>query len=152
MNSALPEQVNAITGGYGNVKGSARPASSDGRAEFIVGFSGIPFGNEDGGTEPNYRVVATDYTTYAIVYDCSQKLFIKKESLWLLTRDQNPSPYIVAGAKNQMKSLGLPVGALRTTPQTNASKCPQLARPTLQSPSRVWEDDRINCNCFRVNH
>merc|ERR1719461_511048 len=41
------EQVNEITGNYGNVKGSARPANQY-RAEFIVGFEGIPFGNGDG--------------------------------------------------------------------------------------------------------
>ena len=40
--SAQCDPCDLSTGGYGNVKGSARPASSDGRAEFIVGFSGIP--------------------------------------------------------------------------------------------------------------
>ena len=32
----------------------------------------------DGGTEANYKVVDTDYDNYAIVYDCSPKLFLKK--------------------------------------------------------------------------
>ena len=40
------EQVNKITGNYGNVKGSARFASNDGRAELIVGFEGIPCENQ----------------------------------------------------------------------------------------------------------
>jgi len=35
------EQVNSLTGNYGNIKGSARPANRY-RAEFIVGFDGIP--------------------------------------------------------------------------------------------------------------
>ncbi len=34
------------TGNYGNVKGSARFASNDGRAELIVGFEGIPCENQ----------------------------------------------------------------------------------------------------------
>ena len=36
----------------------------------------VPEGNA--GAEANYRVVNTDYTSYAILYNCRQKLFIKK--------------------------------------------------------------------------
>merc|ERR1712189_15561 len=79
------EGVNSITGNYEYVKGSARPANQE-RAEFTVGFEDIPFSNQEEGTEANYKVVDTDYANYAIVYNCSPKLLLKKESLWLLTR------------------------------------------------------------------
>merc|ERR1719383_568846 len=62
------EYVSTITGNYGNIKGSASIPNPN-RGELIVGFSSVPFGG-GGGSEPNYRVVDTDYTSYAIVYDC----------------------------------------------------------------------------------
>ena len=31
----------------------------------------LTVGNDDGGTEANYKVVDTDYSNYAVVYDCS---------------------------------------------------------------------------------
>ena len=104
------------------MRGSARFASNDGTGELIVAIGGT-----NGGSQPNYKVifdiciyffdiffqqkvVDTDYTSYAIVYSCFEKLFIGKkgresrqrknllnryflESLWLLTRDQSPSHF-----------------------------------------------------------
>ena len=50
-------------------------------------------------TRPNYRVLATDYQNYAIVYDCVNYLgLFKAESLWLLTRAQFPDQEIVDDA------------------------------------------------------
>merc|ERR1711970_1040696 len=129
------EGVNTITGRYGNVKGAARAASKY-RAEFIVGFEGIPFGNGDGGSEANYKVVDTDYDNYAIVYDCSPKFVLKKESLWLLTRKQIPDRSLVKWAYSRMRALGLPVGSLRRTPQTD---CEDLPPPGQAAPALTIE-------------
>jgi len=117
------EAINTITGRYGSVKGAARPAGSSG--EFIVGFSSIPFAG-DGGSEANYRVVDTDYDSYAIVYDCSPFPVIKKESLWLLTRQQWPNQSLVQWAYRKMRSQGLPVSKLEKTVQTGCSKMPAV--------------------------
>ena len=47
-------------------------------------------------SRPNYRVLATDYQNFAIVYDCLDLLgLFKAESLWLLTREQFPEKDIV---------------------------------------------------------
>ena len=112
----------------------------------------------DGGTEANYKVVDTDYDNYAIVYDCSPKLFLKKGNKQHLYQTlpcfslQNLSGFL-QGSKSQilnlssgptskfysifflplsnikiivrqMRTLGLPLGSLRKTPQTNCSKLP----------------------------
>ena len=56
------------------MRGSARFSSSDGSGELIVELRG-----SDGGSQPNYKVVDTDYTSYAIVYNCFEKLFFGKK-------------------------------------------------------------------------
>jgi len=123
------EQINSLTGNYGNVKGSAKLTKRSG--EFIVGFSSIPFARQ--GTVANYRVVDTDYTSYAIVYNCNPFLgFMKKESLWLLTRRQFPSKYLVQNAFRTMDRLGLPRQALAKTPQNNCKDLPAPGSASFQ--------------------
>ena len=41
----------------------------------------------DGGSEANYRVVDTDYDSYAIVYDCSPFPVIKKGEVVVMTEE-----------------------------------------------------------------
>jgi len=90
----LNEYVSVLTG-YGSISGSARPTTSgEGRGELVVSFS-APFGRRrrSAGSEvPNYTVVATDYSDYSVVYMCRPIAgILKKESLWLLTREALPS-------------------------------------------------------------
>jgi len=125
------EGINTITGNYANIKGNARITNpSDTRAELKVAFDIVPFGQD--GNEPNYFVVDTDYTSYSLVYNCSPKLFLKKESLWLLTRQQTPSAAFVKWAYSRMESLGLPVSSLRKTEQNDCAELPPAGKEAFQ--------------------
>merc|ERR1719167_1134851 len=105
---------------YGNSNGTARPTEGS-PAELIVSFDGVPFSS----SSPNYRVGETDYENYAIVYNCKSILgFLKKESLWFLTRSQTPKEAIVSEGYSRMTELGLPVGKLRLTKQDNCQDMP----------------------------
>merc|ERR1712215_431927 len=127
----LNEQINYITQNYGNVTGIARPAApgdKELKGEFIVSFYGIPFQNPDSdeGGVPNYLVVATDYDSYAIVYNCKSGYLYNSESLWVLTRDQFPSQDLVNQTYSLMSNLSLPVQSLDKTPQDDCDKMPPL--------------------------
>jgi len=122
------EFVSPVTG-YGNIKGSARFANpSSGRGELIVSFN--PFGRKKrsffgDGNRANYKVVKTDYTSYSVVYNCNQVgNVLKKESLWLLTRDQLPSQATVNAGYKVMEDYRLPMDALVKTDQTGCSALP----------------------------
>merc|ERR1712037_803509 len=122
------EYVSEVTG-YGNIKGSARFADpSSGRGELIVGFG--PFGRKKraffgDGNRANYLVVKTDYTSYSVVYNCNPVgAILKKESLWLLTRDQQPSQATIAAGYKVMSDYKLPGGHLVNTDQTGCSLLP----------------------------
>jgi len=125
----LNEFVSEVTG-YGNIKGSARFANpSSGRGELIVSFN--PFGRKkrslfgDGTQQANYKVVKTDYTSYSVVYNCNPiGNILKKESLWLLTRDQLPSQATINAGYKVMRDYKLPMNALVGTEQTGCSLLP----------------------------
>lgn len=93
--------------GYGNIKGSAKFADPDdplNRGELIVGFSPCnyyifwlvgpnifrpPVGRKKrfafgDSSRPNYSVVGTDYTSYAVVYTCNPFGLLKKGKFLLL--------------------------------------------------------------------
>jgi len=94
------ENINYISQNYRNVTGAARPAAPGNKkkkGEFIVSFDNPPFqdSESDKGGEPNYRVVSTDYDTYAVLYNCKSGFLYNSESLWLLTREQFPSQELV---------------------------------------------------------
>jgi len=116
------EQINAITGKYGNINGTARLADAA-YAELVVNFDTVPFTS----TSPNYKVLDTDYDNYSIVYNCNSLLgFFKSESLWFLTRNQTPDQTVVDQGYGKMTSLGLPVRSLRPTSQTNCDNMPPV--------------------------
>jgi len=112
------------------VEGSASfadPANTN-KGELVVSFAGTPsFG--DAGTRAaaanaNYIVVDTDYTSYSVVYSCTKLFFARKESLWILTRDQKPDQSVIDTAYGKARDLGLPVSSLKVTNQDGCSALP----------------------------
>lgn len=51
----------------------------------------------------DYRVLATDYSTYALVYSCDTYLIAKTEYIWVLTRDEKPSEAVIYNALLTLK-------------------------------------------------
>jgi len=169
------EQVNTITGNYGNVKGSARfanPNDPNMRGELIVGFGGfgrrkrspqmipyvpyywqtrpsaklftqpiLPYYSASktesldpsarfllgDSSTPNYSVVSSDYDSYSVVYTCIPLPGrIKKESLWLLTREQYPDQATVDKAIQIMKVYDLPYTNIPLTDQEDCELLPAV--------------------------
>jgi len=87
--------------------------------ELIVNFGGF----QPESTSTNYNVVDTDYDQYAVVYSCNNKLFFKSEILWILTRKQFPSPYLIKHIKKRIRSFGLDTRRLK---RTNQKGCPRI--------------------------
>merc|ERR1712059_1567 len=91
------------------------------RGELYVSFG---FGGNTS-TTPNYSVIKTDYKSFSVVYTCSSFLWLfKKESLWLLTRDQIPSRATVQEATSVMQVNDLPLKKLKRTEQTGCELLP----------------------------
>merc|ERR1712112_197127 len=102
--------------GYNNIKGQAHLADPNDpmkRGELIVDFGYGPTS-----VKPNYSVISTDYTSYSVVYPCHNILYLKYESLWLLTREKFPPTEAVETATEVMKANNLPIDKLEKTEQT----------------------------------
>lgn len=130
------DAISTLTGDPAGIKGRASiPNPSEGRGELSVGFGG--FGGD--GSDANYIIVDTDYDNYSIVWSCKNKLIIKIESLWLLTRKRFPEKALVEHASRRMRQLGgLPTKWLSKTDQTGCQRLPPPPPPygSGQAPPR----------------
>ena len=45
--------------------------------------------------EGQYQVVATDYTSFAVVFSCTDFYFVKSTTAYILTRQQNPPQSVI---------------------------------------------------------
>jgi len=115
--------VNTFKGTPNVAEGSAvlgEPANPSKPGKLIVNFDSQPSFARSSTT--NYNILDTDYSSYAIVYSCSEKLLVfKTELLWILTRDRNPTQSVIDKATAIIKSQGIDTRRLKKTRQTN---CP----------------------------
>ena len=52
----------------------------------------------------DYRVLDTDYETFAVVYSCDPYIFFKDENVWILTRARTPDASVITTAENIIKA------------------------------------------------
>merc|ERR1712045_378284 len=105
-----------------SVNGSATQPDKQ-YAELIVSWDFDPAP----GTEPNYFVLDTDYTSYSIVWDCKEiSEDIHQETIYLLTREQHPTQDLVEMEYLIMADLGLPIDTVEETPQTDCDILPSV--------------------------
>ncbi|XP_049302739.1 apolipoprotein D isoform X2 [Bactrocera dorsalis] len=69
----------------------------------------------------NYWVLGTDYDNYAVVYSCKNLIIAHAETVWILTRERDPSEDIVREAQDVLVSQGVSLDPLIVTDQ---SGCP----------------------------
>jgi len=70
-----------------------------------------------------YNVWETDYTTYAVVYSCSQVIpsLLKLEVVWILSRTDSLNPQLVAQIKDRLKQKNINLNDFELVDQT----CPK---------------------------
>ena len=62
----------------------------------------VPIINYSFSTAGDYNVWDTDYTNYALVYSCSQYLFIKSEAAWILARGKSLDESLITQLKDKL--------------------------------------------------
>ncbi|KAI9560119.1 hypothetical protein GHT06_014129 [Daphnia sinensis] len=80
-----------------------------------VTFPSIPFAPVDS----PYWVLGTDYTSYSVVWSCTNRGFFNSQIAWILTRDQFPSTETINTALAVMASNGINQNKLEITNQKN---------------------------------
>lgn len=98
----------------------ADPTSTE--ARLSVSFtSTTPYADTaDTVTDANYLVLDTDYSTYSVVWSCTDfKWLFNKQFLWILTRERNPPASVLETALNVVTNRGLDESRFLITNQTN---------------------------------
>jgi len=120
-NSDVVKVVNSQTllGRQNNITGTAKltePAKKE--AKLSVAF----FGREQ--QSSNYWVLDTDYTSYTVVWSCSNGFFnsFNTQFLWILTRERFPSASTLEKALGVVRQRKLDESRLRITEQNE--NCP----------------------------
>ncbi|XP_002064926.3 apolipoprotein D [Drosophila willistoni] len=115
--SVVNAAINRFTGNPSNVTGTAKVIAP---AQLAVTFSA----NQQA-TKPNYLVLGTDYTSYAVVYSCSSATPLANlRIVWILTRQPQPKQDAIDAAFKILDDNKLSRSLLIDTIQND--NCPQL--------------------------
>ena len=100
--------------------GARKDATGSGSCPTANGWCFVHFGGPQP-TKPNYQVVSTDYTSYAIVYGCTSAQF--HPNLWYLSRTPPVSSTFIP-SMNEIAAAALPTFDFNTMVVDNqGSKC-----------------------------
>ncbi|CAL4060051.1 unnamed protein product, partial [Meganyctiphanes norvegica] len=120
---------NGLGGTLDTIKGTATPAPGhEGRLNVVFPDT-RGFADANRGEGPNYNVVATDYTNYAVVYSCTTftipgQAETKLEFSWFLARRPMASPQFVPRLKAYLDSVGVDSERYLPTNQDNCVRRP----------------------------
>ncbi|XP_046655550.1 apolipoprotein D-like [Daphnia pulicaria] len=96
------------------VTGTARQLEAP-NGKLGVTFASIPFAPVDS----PYWVLGTDYTSYSVVWSCTNRGIFNSQIAWILTRDQFPSTNTINTALAVLAANGISQNPLKTTTQNN---------------------------------
>jgi len=109
----INQSVSQLTGNSSAATGEAvlaEPNNPEKPAKLIVNFDRQPVFTRS--TTANYNVIDTDYKSYSIVYTCKEEQSVKKELLWILTRERNPPQKLIRRAEYIIRGRGLDTSRL----------------------------------------
>ncbi|XP_037927730.1 apolipoprotein D-like [Teleopsis dalmanni] len=107
--------VNRFTNSKSNVTGTAKILGP--------GQLAVKFSKNQSVDKPNYLVLGTDYTSYALVYSCTNfSTVAHTKNIWILTRERKPTNSVVDAAKKVMDDNNLLQAFLIDTAQDD---CPE---------------------------
>jgi len=102
--------IKISTGDAVSITGKAAVTEAN-TGNLVVAFSNL----DDLPSTANYLVLGTDYTSYAVVWSCTNFWLFNTQFMWILTRDREPSAEVINSALAVIESNGLNRNRLRDT-------------------------------------
>lgn len=97
-----------------------------------------------GQVENNYRVLATDYETFSIEYQCLDSPTSRRdERIWIFTRDEFPSRSVLRRAYSSLRLLGLNGWKLKKTRQGCVERKREKSRLTIKKTGGRKKGSRV---------
>ncbi|PBC27513.1 apolipoprotein D-like [Apis cerana] len=81
----LNKQISALTGVSSSIEGVGKPVVKIEEAKLIVTFPTLPLP-----VDAPYWILDTDYTSYAVVWSCSNFGVFSMRNVWILAREPKP--------------------------------------------------------------